>query len=76
MEVVEVHTIFDRLDAVLVGAAITHAAFHATASEPEAEAGGVVVASVLFLHVRGAAKFAAPHHEGVLKQAALFEVGE
>ncbi len=79
VEVVHVHRVLDDVVAELVGLAVDMAAFDAAAGHPEAEATGVVVATVgvlgdLALAIRGAAEFAAPDHERIFQQPALLEV--
>src|SRR5262245_23686822 len=60
----------------LVGGANALAALDTGARHPHAEAGGIVVAPVVALAARRPAKLAAPHHDGVLEQAALLQVGQ
>ena len=76
--------VLDGFETELVGGAVNVAAFRAAAGEPHREAVVVVVAAgggVDFLALRkfdrrGAAEFAAPDDEGVVEEAALFEIGE
>jgi len=60
----------DGVIAEIVGRAVDHAAFDAAAGHPDAEAVGVVVASVAALRERRPAKFASPDNERVVEQAA------
>jgi hypothetical protein len=55
---------------------VGHAAFHAAAGHPHRETVGIVVAPVPVFGNGGAAEFSAPDHEGVLEEAALFEIFE
>src|SRR6185295_19379250 len=68
------HFVLFGLDAVLVGRSVTHPPFHAAASHPHGEAGGVVVAAVLVLGVRSPAEFAPPDEQRVLQHPPLLEV--
>ena len=74
VQIVEVHAVFHCGDAVLVGGAVGHAALHAAAGHPEAEAGGVVVAPVVLLDVWRAAKLAAPDDESLVEQSAFLQI--
>ncbi|MFM1944913.1 MAG: hypothetical protein RI897_3895 [Verrucomicrobiota bacterium] len=78
VEVTDVDDIFDGVIAEFIGSAVGGAGLDTAAGEPHGEALDVVVASfaAFFLGHGGAAEFAAPDDEGVVEQAALFEVGE
>ena len=65
---------FDGHQADLVGGADALAGLHAAAGHPDGEAGGVVLAAIVALHHRRAAKFAGPDDERRVEQAALFQV--
>ena len=71
--------VFDGVEAQFVRLAIGHARFDAAAGQPDGVAVRMMVAAnlgrfELALHHGGAAKFAAPHDERFIQQAALFEV--
>src|SRR2546423_12429607 len=74
MEVVDMHRILRRAKTKLVGCAIDRPASDATPSEPDAKAVMIVVAPAQRgqFSDRGAAEFAAPEHECVVEEAALF----
>ena len=79
VEVVDADGVFGNVVGVVIGFADGLTGFDAAAGEPHGEAAGVVVATEAFwgevaLAVNGAAKFAAPDDEGVIEEAALFEV--
>ena len=76
VEVVDVDFVLNGFVAVIVGQAVGEAALHAAAGHPHGEGFVVVVAPIVALRVRGAAKFAAPDHQRVLEQPALLEIGE
>lgn len=76
MEVVKVHFIPYGGDAVLVGFAVTEAAFNPAPSHPEGETSGVMVSPVGLPCVRGSSEFTAPDDEGIFEKATLVEVGE
>jgi hypothetical protein len=66
-----------------VGSSDGLAAFDAAARHPHGEAPGVVIAAVFFrglpggdLRERGAAEFAAPHHQRVFEHPASFQIRE
>ena len=71
VQIVEVHAVFHRGNAVLVGRAIGRATLHASAGHPEGESGGVVVAPVRLLDVRRAAELATPNNQRLLEQTSL-----
>lgn len=72
--------VFDDVEAHFVGGADGDPTFDAAARHPHAESLGVVIAAHAAtegqtgLDHGGAAKFAAPDHQGVIEHAALFEV--
>src|SRR5580698_10308674 len=78
VEIVDVDGVADDIVPEVVGLAI-HAGFYAAAGHPDGKAAGVVVAAVV-LFGKGAlaiicpAEFAAPDDEGLVEQAALFEI--
>ncbi len=76
VEVVDVDGVLDGLVAVVVGAAEGEAGLGTAAGHPEGEALGIVVASVGFPAVGGAAEFAAPDDERVVEETAGAEVVE
>ena len=77
MEIVHVDFVHDGVVAEFVGLAIGDAALEAAAGEPDAEAGGIVIAPrAVLLGVGRAAKFAAPPDDRVFEQPALFQVVE
>ncbi len=81
VEVVDGGAIDRGAEAEVVGGAVGLAAADAAACEPDAEAPVVVVAAQFGFSFGaqfdggGASEFAAPEDEGVLEEAALFEVG-
>ena len=75
VEVVDVDFVLHGVEAEFVGFAEGGTALDAAAGEPHGEGVGVVVAAVVAaLDHGGAAEFAAPDDEGVLEEAALFEI--
>src|SRR5438105_7475663 len=62
--------------AKFVGFAVGGAAFDAGARHEISKSFGIVIAAVASLADRLAAKFSAPHHEGLVQQSTLFEVSE
>ena len=81
VQIVDAGTVLDRLESKLIRRAMNRAALHATARQPHAETVVVVITAELGLagvpqfHGGRAAKFPAPENQGVLKHAALFEIG-
>lgn len=80
MEVVDVYGVTLDVVAKLVGFAV-YTGPDASASHPDGEAAGVMVATIVIggegtLAVVGSAKFAAPDDERFVQQAALFQVGD
>ena len=76
VEIVNIQAFINGLVAVLVGGAIHGAALHAAAGHPEAEAEGIVIASVAALREGGAAEFAHPHDQRAVEQPAAFEIAQ
>ena len=76
VQVVDVHFLLDRRDAVLVGRAVAMAAFDAAAGHPHRKAGRVMVAPVAVLRPGRAAEFTSPHDQRVFEHVALFQVGQ
>ena len=76
VDVVNVDGVFDGAEAEFVGLTVDGAAFEAAAGEPHGEGVDVVVAAGGFADFAhgGAAEFAAPDDDGVIEEAALFEV--
>ena len=74
VEVVHVEAVGDGGVADFIGGAMGVAGFGAAASEPGGKAARVVIAAVFSLCKGGASEFAAPPDEGVLEEAALFEI--
>ena len=75
VEVVNVDRVGGDVEAEVVGDAVDMAFFEAAPSEPDAEAAVVVIAPIVAALDHGsAAELAAPDDEGVVEQAALFEV--
>src|SRR5207245_4517513 len=80
VHVMDVHRVLDDVIAEIVGLAVDDARLDATAGHPDREAARMVIAAVivlgkLALAVDRAAELAAPDHQRVVEQAALFEVG-
>src|SRR5262245_19230720 len=82
MQVVNVDRFVDHLESEIVGSAVDHPSFDASAGHPHCECERVVIAAVLksgstvtsrFDHGR-AAEFGTADHERIVKQAARFEV--
>src|SRR5689334_4455975 len=85
VEVMNMHGVFDCLEAELIRGAVHVAAPHTTAGQPHREPVVIVVASVDFSGVgtrgwqfnrRCPAKFATPNDECVLQHTALCEISE
>ena len=76
VDVVDVHLVFRRIKAEVVGGADGLATFDSASGHPHGEASGVVVPSIAFFAHRGTAEFATPDDEGFVEEAALFEVGD
>ena len=79
VQVTDVDRVVDDVVAEQIGLAVDHTALDPAPGEPDAEAARVMVAAVIgrcqrALAVDGAAEFAAPDDQRVVKQAALFEV--
>src|ERR1051326_3908252 len=79
MQVIDVNRILSRTKPELVSAADDPSPFNATTSKPGREAIRIVVAPGPFVGITavrngGSAKFAAPHHECALQQAARFQI--
>ena len=82
VEVVGVDSVFSDVEAEVVGLAIDGAGLGAAAGHPHgvgvfvvvAAGGGLGAVLIGTLAQGGAAKFAAPDHEGFIQQAALLEV--
>src|SRR5580658_1994161 len=68
--------VFHGAESEVVGGAVGGAAADAAAGEEDGEAVVVVVAAVAVFGGGGAAEFDAPENEGIVEQAALFEVAE
>src|SRR2546430_9343765 len=84
VKVVNVHRVLDDVHPQLVGGAINHAALYAAAGQQHRE-GGVMMVAPRFLFVLvvladfgvwRSSKFAAPDHQRIVEQPALFEVGD
>ena len=67
---------FDRLEAEIIGGAVSGAAADAAAGEPDGEAIMIVIATGAALGDRRSTKFAAPNHECVFQHASLLEIRE
>src|SRR5262245_59269911 len=76
MDVVNVETIFHRVQTELIGFANDLAALNSATGHPHGKTGWVVIAAITFFTHRRAAKFAAPYDERGLEQTARFEVSE
>ena len=78
VEIVGVHGVINRLEADLIGGAVGHAAFHAAAGEESGEGPVMMLApGVISGAVKGrAAELGGPHHERVVEQTSLFQVGD
>ena len=76
VQVVDVDGVDGGRVADLVGCAVTDAALDAAAGQPDGERAGIVIAAGLLagLGDRQPAELAAPDHQGLVEQPALFEV--
>src|SRR6185437_16684934 len=80
VEIVNVYGVFGDVIAKIIGLAI-HAWLDPAAGHPDGETAGMMVAAIviraeLSLAIVGTAEFAAPDHEGLVEQSALFEIGD
>ena len=75
VEVVHVEFVFHGVEAEVIGGADGLAAAHAAAGHPHRKARGVVIAATVLLAHGSATEFAAPDDEGLVEEAAGFEVG-
>ena len=76
VEIMEVHAVVHRGDAVFVGGAVAHSAPYAASSHPEGEPAVVVIPAVVLFDMWSTAKLPAPDDECFLKHAALLEILE
>src|SRR5262245_21595268 len=82
VKVVDGGAVFHRAKAEFIGGSIDRSAADAAAGHPDGETVVIMVtpefgfAVAAEFHGGGASKFAAPKHQGVVKHAALFEIGE
>jgi hypothetical protein len=77
VEVVERMDVFDGFLAEFVGVSGADAGLHAGTGHPAGEAVGIVIAAFgAFLEEGHAAELGAPDDEGVVEQAALFQVAD
>src|SRR5438270_9968975 len=81
VQVVNVHWVLDNVVTEFVSAAVSDPRPDPASGEPDCETTGMVVTAVILggqgsLAVNGAAKLAAPDHQGVVKQPTRFEVGD
>ena len=74
VQVVDVHAVLDRLHPQFVRRAVNHAAFNAPAGQPHRETQAMVVAALGSFGVRCPAEFTAPDDQGVVEQAAGFQI--
>ena len=74
VQVVNMHFVFDRVPAELVGGAVHHAAADAAAGQPHREAEGVMLAAIVAFRGRRATEFATPNDQRVIEQPAGFQV--
>src|SRR5947209_10540134 len=81
MQIVDVKRVLDCSETELVGAAQDLASFNAAASQPGGEPVRVVIAAGALVRIAAVgdgctAKLASPDHQGLVEQAACFEVLE
>ena len=79
MEIVDVDGVFGDVVAEFVSGTIGDARLDASASHPDRETSGVVIAAIVFtgefaLAVGGSTKLPSPDHESVVQHTALFEI--
>src|SRR2546426_2602197 len=65
--------------AVIIGTAISDSRLNAATGQPNTEATGMMIASVIIfgefaLRIAGAPEFAAPNHQGIIEHATLLEI--
>src|SRR2546429_298218 len=72
----DIHRVLDGGVAEFIGRAVNQAALDAAATQPDAEARIMMVATVAALAHGGAAKLARPYDERVLEHVALFEISD
>lgn len=75
-EIVDAEAVFDGVVAEIVSGAVAEAGLEAAAGDPEAEAVGIVVATIAALSEWRAAKLAAEDDDGAFEKTACFEVTE
>ena len=66
----------DDMITELIRLAVDRAALHSAAGEPDAEAEGIVIASVTALGKGRTTEFSGPDDESVIEESALFEIPE
>ena len=82
LQIVDVDRVFDDVKTQIVGGAIERARLDAAAGHPHRECLRVMIAAQATMenrvafHHRRAAEFAAPNHERLIEQTALFEVAQ
>src|SRR5262245_24398806 len=74
MNVVAISGILDGLIGPFVRRAVRDAAPDAAAREPIREAEGIMIAAFAALAARHSTKLSRPKHDGIIKQAARFEI--
>src|SRR5262245_57726566 len=76
MQVMHMNRLVDGLESKLVGGAVRDAALDAAAGQPKAKPIRIMIAAVGAFRRGRAAEFTAANDEGILEEAALFQVGE
>ena len=74
MEIMDVHSVFNGIVAILVGCPVRHPAFDAASSHPHGVAVRVVIAAVSSLGDRRPAKFASPEDQRVVEHTSGFQI--
>jgi len=74
VQIIDPHDLLDRTVAEVVRSAVHVAFFEPAAGHPQRKAMPVVIAAILALRNRQAAKYAGPEHDGFIEQPALLEV--
>lgn len=76
VEVVHMNGVGDHIEAKVIGGSMDVPCSDSPAGEPDGKRAVMVVAAILSpLDHRGSPEFAPPHHERVIEQATLLEVG-
>ena len=74
MNVLDVHTVLDRIEAKWVSGADRLATTHPATGHPDRESGGVMVSAIALFAHGSAAKLAPPDHQRIVEEAALAQI--